>query len=158
MSFRYYYTKNEANFGKPVRTSVKGGTHISFEIFLKFGKKFVALRWKNGIPKHPSPGNKLYWCHDLIRFGETVEQCVARIVQAQAGAKIKSARTFYIETWVDENKHWHIVPHILAELKTKPKPHHGVTEVIYFTSKNVPNDFGWWKKKDVISYIKKFRL
>ncbi len=96
MIFKYVWKNKEANFGKPLRYQIKGGAHITFEIILKHKGKYIALR-RSSIPGHDAPSHAykypnglLYFCHNLIRYGESVEQYVKRIVKSHTGVGIKS--------------------------------------------------------------------
>ena len=167
MSFKYVWKNKEANFGKPLKHQIKtGGTHITFEIILKWNGKYIALR-RQSIPGHEAPPHAkkypsglLYFCHNLIRYGESVEQCVKRIVKSQTGVGVKSYKVVDIESSVQKkDRQWAIIPLIIAELAQKPKTGifgNRITEVIEFTRKNVPNDFAWWAKKDVEHFLKRF--
>lgn len=99
MSFKYIWKQKEANFGNPIEIEVSGGTHISCENVLKFRGKYVALRRPKAIPEHEIPPkalksgkHHLYFVHGLLRWGETTEQYVKRVVRDQAGVGVKSFR------------------------------------------------------------------
>lgn len=164
MGFKYIFKNKEASFGKPLKHGVKSGTHITIEIILKWNKKYIALR-RQCIPEHEAPPHAkkypkglLYFCHNLIRYGESIEQCVKRIVKSQTGVNVKSYKVIDIESSVQKkDSQWAIIPLVVAELAQKPEPEmfgNRITEVVEFTSKNVPNDFAWWTKKDVQYYLK----
>ena len=166
MVFDYNWKNKEANFGPPIKNQVNDGTHISFEIILKKDEKYVALRRKS-IPGHEPPQNveqyyknKLFFCHDLIRYGESVEDCVKRIVKYQTGALINNCMVIYIESEVQEkDNQWAFTPHVIAKLKNLPKlGFYGneITEVITFTKKDIPNEFGWWEKEDLKSFLEEY--
>lgn len=96
MSFQYKWKNKEANYGPSLEGQVEGGTHVTFEIILKKDDKFIALRRPYGIPGHELPPHAkdhpkglLYFCHNLIRYGESTEDCVSRIVRDQAGVEVK---------------------------------------------------------------------
>ena len=166
MSFKYVWKNKEASFGKPLRYGVKGGTHITFEILLKWNGKYIALR-RQSIPGHEAPPQAkrypkglLYFCHNLIRYGESVEQCVKRIVKSQAGVGVRSYKVVDIESSVQKkDNQWAIIPEVIAELDQKPKIGtfgNQIIEVVEFTKKDVPDDFAWWSKKDVEDFLNKF--
>ena len=166
MNYRYIWKNKEANFGKPLAYQVKGGTHITFEIILKWNGKYIALR-RQSIPEHEAPSHTkkypnelLYFCHNLIQYGESVEQCVKRIVKSQAGVGVKSYKVIDIESSVQKkDDQWAIIPCVIAELAKKPKTGNfgnQITEVVEFTKRTVPNDFAWWTKKDIEHFLKKF--
>ncbi len=161
MSFQYIWKNKEANFGKPLKKQVKGGTHITCEIILKKDNKYIALRRK-GIPGHESPShnNKLFFCHNLIRYGESLEKCIKRIVKQQAGVNVKRSKVVYIDSNIQsKDKQWSFTPHVIAELEKIPKKGkygNEIKEVKLFTKNNIPNDFAWWSKKDLKEFLKEF--
>ena len=162
--FEYNWENNEANFGPPVKNQVDGGTHINFEIILKKEDKYVALRRQQAIPEHEmppqaknQPNGRLYYGHNLIRYGESVEECIKRIVRSQAGVSIKSFKILDIESvFQKKDSQWAFTPYILAELKELPKPGdygNKITEIITFDKNNIPEDFGWWTKKELKEFL-----
>src|SRR3989338_10207722 len=158
MNFKYIFKNKEANFGKPLKFQTRGGAHITFEIILKWNRKYIALRRKS-IPGHEAPPHAkkhpkglLYFCHNLIRYGESVEQCVKRIVKSQTGVNVKTYKVVDIESSVQKKDgQWAIIPLVVAELSSKPKIGsfgNRITEVVEFTKKHVPADFAWWFKRE----------
>ncbi len=144
----------------------KGGTHITFEILMKWNGNYIALR-RQSIPGHEAPTHAkrypsglLYFCHNLIRYGESTEQCVKRIVKDQAGVRIRSYKVVDLESMVQKkDDQWAIIPTVIAELTVKPKVGlHGneVSEVVEFTKDTVPTDFAWWPKGSVAEFLKRF--
>ena len=162
MEFGYNWQNNEANFGLPVPKEVDGGTHITFDILLKKDDTYFALRRKC-IPGHEVPPESeeyphglLFLCHNLIRYGEPVEECVKRIVKAQAGVNVLSYQVVDLRTVLMEEsggkkmKQWGIIPFIIAEVDTTPESgNYGneVLEVVTFTKDNIPYDFAFGKQK-----------
>ena len=166
MSFKYIWKNKEANFGKPLKYGVSGGAHITFEVVLKWSGKYVALR-RHSIPGHEAPPHAskhpkglLYFCHNLIRYGESVEQCVKRIVRSQVGVGVKSYKIVDIESSVQKkDNQWAIIPHVIAELSAEPKTGkfgNQISEVVTFSKNTVPNDFAWWPKGSVEHFLKEF--
>ena len=161
MSLNYKWKNKEANFGPPIETQVSGGMHLTFEIILKKDDKYIALRRPNGIPEHELPPQAesypdglLYFCHDLIRYGESVEDCVSRIVKSQAGVGIKEFRVVYIDSLVqDKDNSWAITPHVIAEVSEIPEINNLITEVVAFGKDFIPNDFAWWEQKDLKEFL-----
>ena len=104
MEFDYNWQNNEANFGHPISKEVDGGAHITFDILLKKGDKYFALRRKcipgHGIPPGAEENNLLFLCHNLIRYGESVEECVKRIVKEQSGVNVLSYQVSYFPTFL----------------------------------------------------------
>lgn len=167
MSYQYIWKNKEANFGKPLRRQVRGGTHITFELVLKWKGRYVGLRRPRGIPGHElppragrHPSGLLYFCHNLIRYGESVDQCIRRIVKFQTGVGVKSWRIVDIDAEVQaKDGQWAFMPYAIIELARKPKVgKHGnkIVEAIEFTKRNIPTDFGWWSKGDLTGFLKKF--
>jgi len=155
----YNWKNKEANFGAPISNQVKGGTHITFEIILKKDGKYIALRRPNGIPEHELPPNaksegSLYFCHNLIRYGESMEDCVERIVKDQAGVSVKNIKVLYIDSEVQEkDDQWAINPTVIADIDDTPKVNNEVTEVIEFDKNNIPEDFAWWSSKELKEFL-----
>lgn len=164
MSYNYNWKNKEANFGLPLEKQVSGGTHVTFEIILKKEGKYVALRRPNGIPEHELPPQVkdypqglLYFCHNLIRYGESMEHCVKRIVKEQAGVEITDLRAVYIYSEIQEkDNQWTINPCIITEVEKIPQINSGITEVVLFDKNNVPQDFAWWTKKELRKFLEKF--
>ena len=164
MSFKYNWKDKEANFGLPLGEQVSGGTHITFEIILKKEGKYIGLRRPNGIPEHELPPQAkdypqglLYFCHNLIRYGESMENCVTRIVREQAGVEIIKLRVVYIYSEVQEkDNQWAINPCIIAEVEKIPRISSDITEVILFNRNNIPEDFAWWTKEELREFLEKF--
>lgn len=166
MGFEYNFKNNEANFGPPTPKQIDGGTHIAFEIILKKDNKFIALR-RQSIPGHEPPPNikeypkgLLFFCHDLIKYGEFIEDCVKRIVREQAGIDVKSFRVVYIDSFVqDKDNTWAFIPHVIVGVTEIPKiGTHGneITEVVLFDKNNPPNDFAWWSKEDLKEFFEEY--
>jgi ADP-ribose pyrophosphatase YjhB (NUDIX family) len=157
MAFEYNWKNNEANFGPPLPNQVDSGTHITFEIILKKRNKYIALRRPKGIPEHELPPQAkshpkglLYFCHNLIRYGESVEDCVKRIVRDQAGVSVKDTKVVYIDSSVQEkDNQWSFNPTVIVELKETPAINELITEVIEFDKNTIPDDFAWWSKKEL---------
>ena len=167
MAFEYNWKNKEANFGPPLQKQVGGGTHVSFEIVLKKDSKYIALRRPNAVPEHELPPHAgkfpvglLYFCHNLIRYGETVENCIKRIIKFQAGVSLKSFKIAYIDSSVQsKDKQWAIIPVVIAEVDKIPKPgKHGneVNEIVVFDKSSVPKDFAWWKKKELEEFLEEY--
>jgi hypothetical protein len=164
MSFNYRWKNKEANFGPPIENQVPGGAHITFEILLKKDNKYIALRRPKGIPEHElppqaknSPKGLLYFCHGLIRYGESVESCVQRIVGAQTGTEVKSSKVIYIDSSVQKKDNsWAITPHVIAEITDLPKLTPEVTEVVVFDLDSIPDDFAWWTKEDLEEFLAEY--
>jgi len=164
MTFNYKWKNKEANFGPPIEEQIPGGMHLTFEIILKKGKQYIALRRPNGIPEHELPpqakdypNGLFYFCHNLIRYGESIGDCVKRIVKSQSGADVKSFKIVYIDSSVqDKDNSWAIVPHVIAEVIDLPKTNANVTEVVLFDKDSILSDFAWWDKKELKEFLDEY--
>lgn len=167
MGFEYVYKHKEANFGPPAERQAEGGTHITCEIILKKGNKYIALRRPEAIPGHEAPPHAknnpkglLYFCHNLMRYGESMEECAKRIVKEQTGVSVKRVKTVYIDSAVqDKDNQWAFTPHLIAEVDKIPMPGiygNDITEVVTFTKDSIPEDWGWWTKKDVKEFLEEY--
>ena len=166
MGFEYNWDNNEANFGPTIKGEVEGGMHITFEIILKFEENYIALR-RESIPGHEPPSNfkkypngMLFFCHNLIRYGESAEDCVKRIVKEQTGVNVKNMKIVDIDSFVQEkDNQWAFTPHVIAELNKIPeKGEYGneIKEVVNFNKNNIPDEFGWWTKKELKEFLEEF--
>lgn len=124
IGYHYHYTHGEANFGPPLAEEVTGGAHLTFDAMTHVADTIYMLRRPDGL--HDGPKNALYFPHGLIRFGETVDTCVHRLLAEQAPATPVKVRTHSLSSWVD-NDHWHLCLNVLAELAEPPKPGDGVS-------------------------------
>jgi len=164
MVSEYNWKNKEANFGPPISKQVDSGTHITIEIILKKGKRYIALRRPKGIPEHELPPQAksypkgfLYFCHNLIRYGESIENCVKRIVKDQAGVSVKNIKVVYIDSSVQEkDNQWAITPHVIAEVKETPATNELVTEVFRFDKDNIPEDFAWWPEEELKEFLEEY--
>lgn len=164
MNFKYNWKNKEANFGLPLEEQISGGTHVTFEIILKKEGKYIALKRPNGIPEHELPPHAkdypqglLYFCHNLIRYGESMESCVKRIVREQAGVEIIKLQVVYIYSEIQaKDNQWTINPCIIAEVEKIPQINLDVTKVVLFDKNNIPEDFAWWTKEELREFLEKF--
>lgn len=165
--FEYYWRNKEANFGPPIEKDVNGGTHITFEIVLKKGDKFIALRRPEAIPGHELPpktknypNGLFYFCHNLIRYGEPIETFIKRTVKEQAGVGVKNYKILDISSEVqDKDDQWAFTPYVIAEVEKIPQPGkygNDVTEVITFDKHTIPEDFGWWTQEELKEFLEEY--
>lgn len=167
MNFKYIWKSKEANFGPPIETEVTGGTHISAECILKFNGKYIALRRPEAIPEHEIPKKAqkssqpcLYDVHGLPRWGESTEDYVKRVVRDQAGVGVKSFRIADLTMGVyPDTRQWYIEPTFFVNVDQLPAPGvygNEVMEVVTFDKDHVPDDFGWWSKKQIEEFLNKY--
>ncbi len=150
---KYKARHGEANFGKPIVSQVVGGSHITFELITKKGKKFYMTRWPKGLPGHEDPPNTLRFPHGLIRFGETLEECAERLVKEQLGSSVKNVKIAYWDSYVDDFNHWHIEPGAIVELKGTLKVPKQASEIVSFDLAHVP-EMTFWPKSDFLELAK----
>ena len=115
------------------------------------------LRRPDGL--HDGPKNALYFPHGLIRFGETVDECVGRLVMEQAGAEVRRTHLYTMSSWV-EDRHWHLCLNVLAEIESPPRPGDEVSEVVVVDRDHVPSDFAWWtpdQAREVLTYLERLK-
>jgi len=166
MSFEYNWKNKEANFGPPIPKQESGGTHITFEIILRKDNQFVALRRPNAIPGHELPpqaknypNGLLYFCHNLIRYGEPIETFIKRTVKEQTEVGIRNYKILDISSEVqDKDDQWSFVPYVIAELTDIPQTNQEVTEVVLFDKNSIPDDFGWWTKDELKEFFEEYGL
>jgi hypothetical protein len=161
MAFNYHWENGEANFGAPIPDQVSGGTHITFEIIPQFEERLIAVRRPAGIPGHElppgaseHPKGMLYFCHGLIRRGESIEDFLTRVVGEQLGVRLADYRILDIESeFQDKDGQWAFMPYVSVTLASLPSLSPAVTEVVTFTHENVPDDFGWWTKDELQDFL-----
>ncbi|MFB8276956.1 NUDIX hydrolase [Nocardia colli] len=139
--YEYFYSHGEANFGPPIQSEVAGGAHLTFDVMTHVGATLYAIRRPDGL--HDGPKNALYFPHGLIRFGETAEDCVARLLAEQAPGELLKLRTHSLVSWVEDD-HWHLCLNVLAELAEPPVALADVSEVVPIRPGAIPDDFAWW--------------
>jgi ADP-ribose pyrophosphatase YjhB (NUDIX family) len=143
------YSHDEASWGAPVRREAKRGSHLTFEVPLRWRGKLVGLLLREGV--HGGDPAKLYFPHDLPRVGETVDASVSRIVKAACGARVTTIRHMGIESWADDDGHWHICPTMAATIRALPAPGGNVRAVLAFDRDSIPSQpFAWWTAKDLV--------
>ena len=150
---KYRASKNEANFGKSIKSQISGGTHITFELITKKGNIFYMTRWPKGLPGHDDPPNTIRFPHGLIKFGESLRQCSERLVRNQLGMMVKKMEILYWDSYLDKKNHWHIEPGFIVEVMGTPKLAKNASEIVTFDIKHVPK-MTFWSKADFISTVK----
>ena len=163
--FTYHWTNKEANFGLPIESEVRGGTHICVENVLMFDGKFVALRRPEANPQHDIPAKAqeagkalLYFAHNLPIWGETSDDCVQRIVMESTGVKAEGYRVVdaHMELYEDTQQ-WAWTLYTLVKLESLPRSGvygNEITEVVTFDIDTVPDEFGWWEKDELEEFLR----
>jgi len=142
------YAHGEANFGRPLRREVTGGSHLTLEIPLRHRDGLVGLLLHRGV--HGGDPSKLYFPHDLIRVGETVPDGVARVVEEACGAEVTGLDAVGLESWTGEKGHWHVCYTTIARIRRLPETRRNVRAVLRFGPKSLPaTPFAWWDRKSL---------
>lgn len=151
MSFVYRYEHGEANFGPPIENEASGGAHLTFDVILRSGSRVLARRLPEGM--HDGPKNALYFPHGLIRFGESVPDCVQRLVDEQLpGPMVRQVDLYTLPTWVDDDSHWHLCLNVVATIDRAPDETPGdVSELVWVRRGHPGSDFGWWTTEQLES-------
>lgn len=161
MSKQHHWTHHEANFSAPIADEVAGGAHVSFEILPSYKGAYALTRRPHGVAGHvlpesaaQHPRGMLYFCYDLIRFGESTEQCIQRIVSSQIGVTVARWRAVQFYSFVHPgNNNWALTPCFIAELTELPIVGGVITEVVQFTKDSIPQDIAWWGAEDVRAIV-----
>ena len=161
MATQHHWHNLEANFSAPISDEVPGGAHVSFEIMPSYQGSYVLTRRPRGVAGHVLPERAanypqgmLYFCYDLIRFGESTQQCIQRIVSSQIGVTVTRWRAAQFYSFVHpHNNNWALTPCFIAELSQLPEVGEAIAEVVQFTESSIPNDIAWWGVDDVRGLI-----
>ncbi len=148
----YKAVNNEANFGKPIENEVVDGMHMAPEIISWDGKKFYAVHWFHGLPRHDKL-DAIRFPHGLMIWGESMMDCAKRLVKEQLGMAVKSVKILSVESYVDNEKHWHIEPEILAEVTGEPRKPAEDSEIVIFELNDTP-EMAYWKSEDFKKFLK----
>jgi hypothetical protein len=142
------YRHREANWGPPLAREVAGGSHLALEVPLRYRDSLVALLLVRGV--HGGDPTKLYFPHDVMRVGQSVDDDVARIVEDACGAEVADLTPVGLEAWTGERRHWHVCYTTIARIRKLPKAGGNVREVVRFTRDAIPRTpFAWWSKPDL---------
>ena len=142
------YRHREANWGAPLAREKAAGSHLAIEVPLRWRGSLVALLLDRGV--HGGDRTKLYFPHDLMRVGESGDEAVARIVGDACGARVAELIPLGLESWSDDDGHWHVCYTTIATIRKLPKPGGNVREVVRFTRDTLPKTpFAWWSPKDL---------
>lgn len=134
--------KGEANFGPPILREVVGGVHIAPECITVENGDFVMAEWPHGLPRHDST-RVVRFPHGLILYGETVEECAARLVREQLGMDVRKVDVLKIYSYMDDSPHWHIEPLLRVSVAGAPHPSAGVSQIIRHRDRTLPEGSVW---------------
>ncbi|MCH7663924.1 MAG: NUDIX hydrolase [Chloroflexi bacterium] len=148
----YKAKDNEANFGEPIEDQIKGGTHITLELVTKKGDRFCMTKWPQGLPRHEDPPNALRFPHGLMIFGETPEESAARLVKDQLGMAVDNCKIAYMESYLDDMKHWHIELGFIVDVSGNPKIPRDAEEIVEFTAEKIPK-MTFWSRADFLEFL-----
>lgn len=134
---------------------------MSFEVLPAYRGAYIVTRRPAGVAGHvmpevaaQHPQGMLYFCYDLIRFGESTEQCIQRIVSSQIGVSVSSWKAVHFFSFVHQhNNNWALTPCFIAELNELPSVGGPISEVVQFTTSSIPHDIAWWGIDDVRDLI-----
>lgn len=98
--------------------------------------------WPNGLPRHDST-RTVRFPHGLILYGETIEDCAARLVKDQLGMRVTSVRTLKIYSYMDDAPHWHIEPLLRVEVAGEPNLPSGVSRIVRHKNRTLPDGSVW---------------
>lgn len=149
---KYRAAPNEANFGRPIRSQIAHGTHITFEMITKRDGTFYAARWPSGLPGHDDPPNTLRFPHGLICRGESLDDCARRLVQGQLGMGVRAVRLAYWDSYLDDYDHWHVEPGCVVEVTGRPRKPKQASEIVTFDTEHFPA-MTFWSKGDFLELV-----
>jgi len=132
----------EANFGPPILREVVGGVHIAPECITVEDGDFVMAEWPDGLPRHDA-GRVVRFPHGLILYGETVEDCAARLIRDQLGMAVTKVEVLKIYSYMDDSPHWHIEPLLRVAVTGTPAPPAGVSRIIRHRERTLPEGGVW---------------
>lgn len=132
----------EANFPPPIDREVVGGLHIAPECITQEDGSFVMVDWPRGLPRHDS-GHTVRFPHGLMMFGETIEQCAQRLIKDQLGMAVDDVRVLEIDSYLDDQNHWHIEPLLLAQVSGNAVLPSEANGVVRFQGDGVPEEAVW---------------
>ena len=73
---------------------------------------------------------------------------------------VNNIKLVYIDSELQEKDNsWAFTPNVIVEVEEIPKKGfygNEITEVITFTKDNVPDDFGWWSKRELEEFLNEF--
>jgi len=79
---------------------------------------------------------------------------VKRIVRDQAGINVESFELVDLESEVQEkDSQWAITVYIIAEVDKIPEKNAEIAEVVIFDKSSIPDEFGWWTKKELEEFL-----
>ncbi len=133
----------EANFPPPLAgIEVVGGMHIAPECITAHEGKLLMAVWPNGLPRHETT-RVARFPHGLMRFGETISDCATRLLGDQFGLQVDSVELLEMDSYVDDEGHWHLEPLLLLMASGEPKLRPEIERFVSFTGTQLPQDAVW---------------
>lgn len=121
--------EGETTFPPPIRHEVKGGMHITPEVATRKDGMFIMIDWPNGLPRHDTD-HTVRFPHGLMRFGETAHECAKRLAQNQLGMHVEAVQVADLDSYMDDDGHWHFEPLIIADVSGTPMLHESAGQTI----------------------------
>ncbi len=144
--------EGEANFGPTLTREVVGGAHLAPHVIMTDGSRLAMITWEQGLPRHDQPGTKATrFPHGLMLFGESFEECAARLAKAQAGVTIDLTRVVHVYSYLDDVNHWHMEPIVVARVDQTGNLPDGVVDLEWFDGAAFPSH-GVWRGKPPFSH------
>lgn len=137
----------EACFPPAVEKEVVGGMHIAPEFVTRHQGSFIMVEWPSGLPRHETE-RTVRFPHGLMRFGESLEKCAARLVLDQLGLTVERIKLLHMDSYVDDRNHWHLEPIVLAEVSGVPRLHSAASTIHYFSDDELPSHSVWSSREN----------
>jgi ADP-ribose pyrophosphatase YjhB (NUDIX family) len=132
----------EAVFPPVIRQELVGGAHIAVECITRQRDEFLMTIWPRGLPRHDTHRTTRF-PHGLMLFGESISDCVRRLVADQLGMTVSHHRVIHIDSYTDEQNHWHIEPWVLVDVDGVPSTPTDAAGVVRFQGDELPSDALW---------------
>jgi ADP-ribose pyrophosphatase YjhB (NUDIX family) len=137
--------EGEACFPPSVLKEYAGGMHIAPECVTVFGDKFIMVEWPNGLPRHET-NHTVRFPHGLMNFGESIDEAASRLVMKQMGLNVTDIECLKIDSYLDEHRHWHFEPVVLARVHGEPQLPKHASRFVYFWYDNLPAKSVWGRQ------------
>lgn len=135
--------EKEANFWPVAPVEVRGGSHIAVEVVsITTDGEFIMTVWPNGLPGHETD-RTVRFPHGLMRFGESIRETCERLVSEQLGMSVDEVRVVDLDSYVDDDEHWHLEPHVVAFVTGDPSPPGAAEGTMRFRGLAKPEESVW---------------